>query len=61
MDAHAQQNTPIQPPAARRYLAVMLIVVFPLDDTGGPVSGTAAKDGLSDPAPGSPLGHERSA
>jgi hypothetical protein len=35
--------------------------VVPLDRHPQPVSGTAAQDGLSDPAPGSPLGHEHSA
>jgi hypothetical protein len=43
MNAHAQQNRSIQPHPTRRYLAVMLIVGFPLDDPSRP-SGT---DGLS--------------
>jgi hypothetical protein len=38
MDAHAQQNRPIQPHPIRRYLAVMLNVVFPLDDPSRPDS-----------------------
>jgi hypothetical protein len=37
MNAHAQQNRPIQPHPTRRYLAVMLNVVFPLDDPSRPV------------------------
>jgi hypothetical protein len=32
IDAHAQQNRPIQPRPGRRYLAVMLNVGFPLDE-----------------------------
>jgi hypothetical protein len=37
MNTHAQQNRPIQPQPTRRYLAVMLNVVFPLDDPSRPI------------------------
>jgi hypothetical protein len=37
MNTHAQQNRPIQPQRTRRYLTVMLNVVFPLDDPSRPV------------------------
>ena len=37
MNAHAQQNRPIQSRPTRRYLAVMLNVVFPLDDPSRPI------------------------
>ena len=36
MDAHPQQNRPTHPHPARRYLAVMLTVGFPLDDPSRP-------------------------
>ena len=46
---HAQQNRPIQPHPARRYLAVMLNVGFPLDDPSRPV-GVAALAPHLDPS-----------